>query len=75
MLGVKQETIIEVITPITILEELKQIYEKKECMYETATMTKLPTTLVKVKEDDFEKIDKLLDAIQDDDDVQMYIQI
>ena len=39
-------------------------------MYETATLTKIPANFVQVKEEEFSQIEKLLDAIQEDDDVQ-----
>ena len=67
---VKENEGIEIITPLTVLEELKAIYDKEACVYETATSTKLPTTYVKISVDNFEKVEKLLEKIQEDDDVQ-----
>ena len=66
----KEDDSIEIITPLTNLETVKNIFDQKNIVYETATLTKIPANFVQVKEEEFSQIEKLLDAIQEDDDVQ-----
>ena len=61
---------IEIITPIDTLESLKIRFDDNNLSYETATLTKIPSTNVTISQDDFEKIEVLLEKIEEDDDVQ-----
>tara|TARA_B100000427_G_scaffold324141_1_gene328782 strand:+ start:20779 stop:21504 length:726 start_codon:yes stop_codon:yes gene_type:complete len=66
----KPEGDIEIITPIDQLESLKECYDKQGFKYETATLAKIPSTLVSITKDQFEKIEDLLEKLEEDDDVQ-----
>jgi len=66
----KENGDIEIITPLESLEGLKTAYDSQNLVYETATITKIPSTFVQISNEDFEKIDVLLEKIEDDEDVQ-----
>lgn len=66
----KENGDIEIITPLESLEGLKTAYDSQNLIYETATITKIPSTFVQISNEDFEKIDVLLEKIEDDEDVQ-----
>jgi YebC/PmpR family DNA-binding regulatory protein len=67
---VTNEKMIEIITPISELEKLKKLYDEKTLMYETASLTKLPSTFVSLDEAQKESFVKLYEKLEDDDDVQ-----
>ena len=66
----KPEGEIEIITSIDNLESLKTCYDNQGFNYETATLTKIPSTFVSITHEQFEKVEALLEKIEDDDDVQ-----
>ena len=67
---VTNEKMIEIIIPISELELLKKVYDEKSLVYETATLTKLPSTFVSLDDAQKESFVKLYEKLEDDDDVQ-----
>ena len=67
---VKEDGDIEIVVPVSVLESLRDIYEKQEYVYQTATVTKLASTLVPISSTQLPEIEALLEALDDDDDVQ-----
>ena len=45
---VKEDGDIEIVVPVSVLESLRDIYEKQEYVYQTATVTKLASTLAPI---------------------------
>ncbi|RAP31362.1 YebC/PmpR family DNA-binding transcriptional regulator [Candidatus Marinamargulisbacteria bacterium SCGC AG-343-D04] len=66
----KEDNSIEIIIPKNNLENLKQIYDALEYAYITASITKIPTNTIKISEKEAESIIKLIEKIEDDEDVQ-----
>ena len=66
----KEDDGIEIITSIELLETIKQSFDEKNITYETATLIKLPKTVVNIDESQLGKVEKLLDNIHEDDDIQ-----
>ena len=61
---------IEIITPKDVLEPLRKAYDHHEYVYDILTITKIPTSTIDITVNDFEKLERLFDQIDDDDDVQ-----
>ena len=64
------ENMIEILTPLSLLEGVKKCFDTKGLTYETATLTKIPSTLVHLKNNERESFLKLFEKLEDDDDVQ-----
>jgi YebC/PmpR family DNA-binding regulatory protein len=61
---------IEVITTPDTFETVRDAFETAGIEYESAEITKIPTTIVTLDEEQGEKILTLIDKLEDDDDVQ-----
>lgn len=64
------ENMIEILTPLSLLEVVKKCFDSKGLTYETATLTKIPSTFVHLKNNEKESFLKLFEKLEDDDDVQ-----
>lgn len=64
------ETMIEILTPLSLLDTIKQSFDEKGLAYETATLTKIPSTFVQLSDNDKNSFLKLYEKLEDDDDVQ-----
>jgi len=60
----------EVLTDPSSLEEVKSAFNEKGISFETAEITMIPQNTVKLDEKDASKMLKLIDALEDNDDVQ-----
>jgi len=67
---VTNEKMIEIVIPVSELELLRKVYDEKSLVYETATLTKLPSTFVILNDAQRESFAKLYEKLEDDDDVQ-----
>ena len=60
----------EIITETKTLEDVKSFLEQKEIQFEMAELTKIPKSTVSIDRDTAEKLLKLVDLLEDNDDVQ-----
>lgn len=66
----KDDGSVEVVTNVQDYESVKQAFDSSSIEYESAEITMIPSTSVKLSEEDAEKIITLLEKIEEDDDVQ-----
>ena len=67
---IKDDNSIEITCELSHFEQLKNIYEKNNLIYTTATITKIPSNTIIVNEDIGNKIINLIENLENDDDVQ-----
>ncbi|MGG3573766.1 YebC/PmpR family DNA-binding transcriptional regulator [Bacillus gobiensis] len=60
----------EIYTEAEQFEQVKHTLEKNEYSLDSAEITMIPQTYTEVDETDSEKVEKLIDVLEDDDDVQ-----
>ena len=51
-------------------ESLKRLFDDRSFQYETASLIKLPSTFIDLKDDDKKKFLNLYEKLEDDEDVQ-----
>lgn len=66
----KEDGSLEVLTEIADFETVKKAFDAANLVYETATLTMIPSTYVTLSEEDADKVMALVDKLEDDDDVQ-----
>lgn len=66
----KDDGSVEVVTNVQDYESVKQAFDSSSIEYESAEITMIPSTSVRLSEEDAEKIITLLEKIEEDDDVQ-----
>ncbi len=66
----KDENSIEIVINPTQLETLKNTYDAQNIVYATATITKIPSTIVTLNSDELPALLTLIEKIEEDDDVQ-----
>ena len=67
---ITDESTIEVITPFTEFESIKKEFDMKNFFYDTASITKIPSTFVSLENSQKESFLKLYEKLEDEDDVQ-----
>lgn len=66
----EDEDIIEIVTEVENLEEVKKALQEQEIAIESAEIAFLPKTMTTVTRDDGEKVERLLEVLEEHDDVQ-----
>jgi YebC/PmpR family DNA-binding regulatory protein len=66
----KEDGSIEIVCEPRQFEPIKQAFDAESLKYATATVTKLPDALTEVDSETAEKIMKIIEKLEDDDDVQ-----
>ncbi len=69
-LETQEDGSIEVITAPEAFDAARDVFDEAKLEYDTAAVTKIPTTTVTLTEEQGEKILSLIDKLDDDDDVQ-----
>ena len=69
-LDVKEDGSVEIITPSSALESVKQVFDEQNIDYVTAQIQKLASTSIQLSADDAQSVIQLLETLEDDDDVQ-----
>ncbi|RAP33519.1 YebC/PmpR family DNA-binding transcriptional regulator [Candidatus Marinamargulisbacteria bacterium SCGC AG-410-N11] len=69
-INIQDDQSIEVLTKPEDFEKVRAEFERESINYEDAMLTKIPSTMIQISEEDSLAIFKLIDKLEEDDDVQ-----